>query len=830
MANQDEDQNCPPTKKLRIIANDENDAVDVIAATNTVATGASVGAVAASDTIDCIEAGTAANADADNADAGIAANVITAPFATTTEAIAGPSTSAAAQIEIVASVDETDGNTIIRAANNVISSGPCSHTISFSSAAATATDRPRNLKLIDLNEDCIVAIFRYLPLLDLNAIGLTCHHFNRLATTVYAYHNKFKQFNVAKMAGRYECDFRLSDGVDAIKQYLKKFGHLIDHVDFNNNIFDRHSMPNATKEIFTFITVYGLGILKSLRMRHMDLDEVAISRAHLIFNHLLKLNVDDRLNWTEIFPMCLKLQELSIKYNAYGYPLDLEYKFDKLKVFKLKVYHRMHPIAPPAEQGNQVIQPYSLELRKFLMYHINLTVLSINVTSTFDFAIIGLQKQLEELSLYMEQPRIEHSYTHPDIRSIYSLTNLRKIHINDYSPVIFRDFLLKSMSIDTLEHLTVERCVMDQSFVEGISRFHNLQYLKLVLHTIHDNIPNGVWQKLQQLHRITELSVSGDFQNISRFVHSMTGNNETLLRLTIVRCSFDRLFIVGLAQLVKLQYLYIDVTATTNQLNVPPPHFGAIQFGFHGHGHAHGHALVHGQPPMAVEQNAANAPPNSITPADWQQLQQLANVRELTMNTMSGCAKLFLQNLGCRVSLEKFEIHRFYADTEMLTAIKRFTNLKVLKLDHAIRFNRNHLLELIDDNRNEVAGLPVALHRIEEFHFHGQERLEDQHHMDFIFLGEHYSYITNQFIVRLVKHWPTLKRLTWIGNLNSDINKAVKLNAKLYMELVQICRDGDRKLVVDIRPNPVTVPPCMYTKERHLVEIGMNYDGHFNGN
>lgn len=703
----------------------------------------------------------------------------------------------------------------------------------LSGAMVPIAKRPHKLKLIDLNEDCIVAILRYLPLVDLNAMGLTCHHFNRLATTVYAYHNRFKEFDIAKMAGRYESDLKLDVGVDSIKQYLKKFGHLIDHIDFNNYIFEMHNMPMASKEIFTFITVYGLGILKSLRMRQIELDEMAISRAHLIFNHLLKLNVDDRLNWTEIFPMCLKLQELGIKYNAYGYPLDLEYKFDKLKVFKLKVYHRIDPASvasvaaiPPVDNQyvSPVTQQYSAELKKFLGYHTNLTVLSINVQASFEFATIGQLKQLEELSLFIDPPRIENNYTNPDIQTLYDLKKLRKIHINDYATVIFRDFLTKLMSTETLKHLTIERCVMDQAFIDGLSRFQNLQYLKLNIQSIAENIANGVWLQLHQLHRITEMDLCGDFPNISKFLHSMTGNSVTLERLTIVRCAFDRLFVIGLAQLVNLRYLYMDISVTNNQLlNVGPVQFG-IAFGIiHGHGQLHGH----GQPPQNVA-HAPNVQPNSIMPADWQQLQQLTLINEMVINTMSGCAKLFLQHLGCRATLEKFEIQRFYADTEILTAIKQFKNIKVLKLAHAIRFNRNHLLELLDDNRND--GQPPALSQIEEFHYHGQERIEDQHHMDFIFLGENYTYITNQFIVRLVKRWQTLQRVFWIGNMNNDINKAVKLNAKLYMELVEICRGNGRKLFVDIRPNAITVPAAMYTMEREWVQIGLNYDGNFNGN
>lgn len=83
-------------------------------------------------------------------------------------------------------------------------------------------------ELMDLNDDCLIQLFRYLPLKYLRAIGATLNGI--VVHNVYRFHSSLTNFNVAAWAYRYINNEIKDDPeyiVKCINDYLKRFGHII---------------------------------------------------------------------------------------------------------------------------------------------------------------------------------------------------------------------------------------------------------------------------------------------------------------------------------------------------------------------------------------------------------------------------------------------------------------------------------------------------------------------------------------------------------------------------------------------------------------------------
>lgn len=198
-------------------------------------------------------------------------------------------------------------------------------------------------QLVDLNDDCLFALFRYLPLQDLGAIGVTCHQFRNIAVNnVYRYQSSIQQFDIWSMAERYANKVdknNLAYSVECIKGYLQRFGPIIERIVFDNKMFMKTFNIECTKEIFGAIAKYCGNGLKSLKTRQTNLDLETLSNCHLLFSNLFNLDMDNYFNWPEILPQYGSLKELclTIERNANTVPFNLAYKFPKLSSFAMHI-------------------------------------------------------------------------------------------------------------------------------------------------------------------------------------------------------------------------------------------------------------------------------------------------------------------------------------------------------------------------------------------------------------------------------------------------------------------------------------------------------------
>lgn len=515
----------------------------------------------------------------------------------------------------------------------------------------------KNPKLADLNDDCLITLFRYLPLGDLNAVGATCHRFHDIVVnSVYQHQSNLQNLSIRTMER--SCKRKghwtgLPYNVDCIKSYLKRFGRLIKHIDFDNTYFIRTNNTVYTKEVFALIANYCSSTLQSLKTRDVILFSDSILNCLLVFLKLIKFETDDHLNWQKCLPLCPNLKELTLRLDARpDIPFQLHFICPKLTVFRLLI-----------GDGNETQQvhwlPANMDL--FFQRHPNITSLSLDLSLLFNAAIIGQLKHLEELNFgilnyHTNQPSL-------DLQSFYDLTKLRKINVTNYCGSFQSQFLNQSASAETLEHLTISTKQIDASFIDGLTRFPHLHHLSLTLDFDGAmDIPNSSWRKLHRLNSLNELHLSNnDPRFYAKFVVNLTGAHRSLhtfTNRTYYMSKLDDKFILALGKFQNLQKLKMEINRV-----------------------------------------------DSGIPYNWKSIQCLTQLKEFnTTFSKANCLRHFFNNLGARDTLEKLKIGHFTVNKKFFQSLVRFSNLREIKWAHIKNFYPENF---------EVLG---QLHRIRKIH------------------------------------------------------------------------------------------------------------------
>lgn len=115
-----------------------------------------------------------------------------------------------------------------------------------------------------------------------------------------------------------------------------------------------------------------------------------------------------------------------------------------------------------------------------------------------------------------------------NLQSLCDLSKLEKMDVNTGKRLIYAQFLTQSASAQTLTHLAIEKCRIDLSCVQGLSRFHNLQHLSLshIFYFPTAGISDMVWQqrKLNKLAGIRLMELR-QFISLKLLTHLTSAHN-----------------------------------------------------------------------------------------------------------------------------------------------------------------------------------------------------------------------------------------------------------------------------------------------------------------
>lgn len=376
------------------------------------------------------------------------------------------------------------------------------------------------LELMALPDDCLNTIMRNLDMDQLNAMACTCTRLQALTGPVFKLKPTSDQLNIPnklKALQKHSNDHETPAII--LKQYLRNFGHLISSVEFDRGLLPQ-PFDHLADQLFTFIVVYCIGVLKSLKLHRMHLNAKAIDSAYLLFLHLKTLRIDNHLSLADVLPMCTNLEELYVDCNGGGAPIDLDnYNFANLRVFQLHAQCR--------EGGLN-----AMALNIFIERHPDLEKISLNTPIPFgiDLDRIGQLNNLETLELYKGSGAANGQTI--DLSRLADLFKLKAIATN-YPICNLTEFLTKSKSNETLERLltTTKIVVMNKVFIDGFSRFHNMQFVEFAIEQI-PFMPEQFWQPLEKLKKIAEMRLICTSDNVTNFLKYL-GSMDSLRKFKI---------------------------------------------------------------------------------------------------------------------------------------------------------------------------------------------------------------------------------------------------------------------------------------------------------
>lgn len=418
--------------------------------------------------------------------------------------------------------------------------------------------------LTDLSDDDLLRVFRNLSLKDLNTINASSQRFHNLIVenNLYQNYSIFRHFDVGAMFRRYSTettDYKM----DCVRGYLRRFGHLIEEIKF-----EKIGSEVEHNQIFTCIIDYCTAPLTSLQMSNINLDTEVISRGQTIFSNLTKLDVDKHMNLCSLLRQCENLTDLCLRSGInYYVPFHLNYTFPNLHTFALKFSYEdciKHDLEIPGLNNS---------LDYFFQQHPDLISLSLQLPHPFNIDLIAQLTNLEEI--YFNGSL---QYESVNLQPLWELNSVRKLEVHGFYDFGSSDFLSKSESIHTMEHLAFDLVPIDNmGFIKGLSRFRNIRYLSLSIFYCSE-VPEKVWEKLGHLYELTELHLSDVDQNddgkvCHKFLKYLTGAHESLETFSLnVGWNMSVEFVASLANFECLQKLQLEMDMDDIEQNLEPFH------------------------------------------------------------------------------------------------------------------------------------------------------------------------------------------------------------------------------------------------------------------
>lgn len=333
--------------------------------------------------------------------------------------------------------------------------------------------------ILDLNDDCLMAIFRLLPLPDLIAASDTSKRFQKISTFVFA-----RNFKIIDLNAPDEHNHALTKHQTA--RLLQNFGFLISDLRFKQTPFLNEI---ETQKIFMMIVENCGGTLKSLTFHSIYVD-LSLPAIQSLFGSL----------------------------KSYSCRIDISEKRD----FNGNIMDNEMEML--LESVNQSTSPNVA----FLCLFSNLEKLDLsNQDLGIIFEVLGQNKALRKIKvnrcrvddvakfledivinlMCLEKLTVNGSY---DLRTFDCLTKMRNINSISLS-CPFDDvshFLNKMVSLDTLQCLRLTQVRCTNQLMATIAKFYNLRELEI--DAFESSEQQIDLRPLGQLHGLRKLTLGGN--------------------------------------------------------------------------------------------------------------------------------------------------------------------------------------------------------------------------------------------------------------------------------------------------------------------------------
>lgn len=339
----------------------------------------------------------------------------------------------------------------------------------------TSGENPLCNHLVDLNDDCLIAICRKLSLVDLNSFATTCNRLKSIARDVFVITSHFPLVNINELYG--VCT---DDSQKTIAEFFENFGNLIKVL----------TLEYSTKHIYELVLKHcSNGALEALHLYEKD-----------------NLNLD-----------------------------HLKYKFPKLKTYKYKHYYKRCPDSIANDVENflahhtnlialQLHVPATMNL-SIIFRLIQLEILHLYAETRFlRLESLETLTKLKELFLYCQLNAVQFFTALPSTSTLqclhiveYSFTNDLVVELSRfYNIMTFKCVTIHNLSNEHIEKITWKKLtefilegknqITQQGLLNIVNKFRKLRTITLADAQIkinHDLYVNLVDICHQQNRKIT---------------------------------------------------------------------------------------------------------------------------------------------------------------------------------------------------------------------------------------------------------------------------------------------------------------------------------------
>lgn len=482
--------------------------------------------------------------------------------------------------------------------------------------AGDSDANPSSTEFLDMNDDCLLTIFKNLSSHALNAIATTCVRLQTLARTTFKSNDANKYLDLTAMMKAPSLQPEIY-----IANFLRHFGDLIKEIDWNMD----DALIAYQKRCLQFEVIYVLsaycsgGTLEKLRMNGSAVNALlkALPRELFINLKAMHLKECDSSDGLDIMTICKNSNEIVVH----------PYKSQAIISLLRSAWHfpNLEKLSIPIRDAEFV------ELELFLERHQRVKCLKLKFddrgrqTNVFNLATLRYCKLME--FLHLDGPRFTFSGIPIDLPNLKYLkiihsgrgnangvehfinaaaasltlehlaisigillkcrtlqttnafTNLRTLTILNPQQFgcdpyrIELNSLTTIMQLETLTELTLNGGTFANSTIEGLSKFRNLRILRLHQMDLRNTVQqtfDAHWAILKRIERLTqfEYNSSSQFSGLS-FISKLLqklGSTESLECLIFNACAeLDDEFLAAMGRFCNLRILEIRVAKCSSQ-------------------------------------------------------------------------------------------------------------------------------------------------------------------------------------------------------------------------------------------------------------------------
>lgn len=373
------------------------------------------------------------------------------------------------------------------------------------------------MQLLDLNDDCLIAILRRVSLVELVLIAGTCQRLQRLSQDVFGFNRQFLCVNLPLLITNLESTTSMEI---YFEEHFRHFGHLVTQISApwppysNEQARYEAMMPIALNAISSYCSG---GNLEVLILHGFKMTLATDGKAQQLFAGLKKIKlVSCGGNWWPLLAASKECQDL-----RFSNPTCIsEFHFDlpKLESFSLFFYDDDF-----SDDEFDLMIP---GLEGFLLRHNKLRELALTTLPSMNLSFFHQFNQLQKFS-----PHTPNELEQTDqLKPLQKLVDLKELSLHEC--VFNGDDILHNITCPvSVEKLKISETIVCHRYMDVLNRFCNLRHLAL-----------------------SEVGVTGGFQTLIDGLHL---NN--LIQLELLECTIKTDDVVQMVekfhelQLIKLR-------------------------------------------------------------------------------------------------------------------------------------------------------------------------------------------------------------------------------------------------------------------------------------